>query len=332
MGKTKSRAILDASQEVSFPLLLITLSILAVFAPAFLMSGVPRGMFIPLSLSVGFAIIASYTLSQTFVPVVANWWLKGHAHTSEHELSLLPDLAARQLGLPFPHDPDFSATDFLSAPANQAARAWLDNVEKWPSGRLALFGEPDVGKTHLLQLWARRGQALRVRGPALAGLMASIESTSDRRGVAIDDADLIADEPALLHLLNACAEAAVPVLLVGRAPPARWQVRLPDLASRLRAITAVEVEPPDDELLRSLLARLLAGRQLAVAAPVQAFLLTRLPRTAAALVETTCRLDRLALATGGRVTLRLAAQVVASFEGNAEDESLASDTGGASLL
>ncbi|WP_151087306.1 efflux RND transporter permease subunit [Hymenobacter baengnokdamensis] len=93
MGKPKARAILDASQEVSFPLLLITLSILAVFAPAFLMSGVPRGMFIPLSLSVGFSIIVSYVLSQTFVPVVANWWLKGHAHPGPHDLSLLPDLS-----------------------------------------------------------------------------------------------------------------------------------------------------------------------------------------------------------------------------------------------
>ncbi|OUJ70432.1 efflux RND transporter permease subunit [Hymenobacter crusticola] len=80
MGKPKARAILDASKEVSFPLLLITLSILAVFAPAFLMTGVPRGMFIPLSLSVGFSIIVSYILSQTFVPVVANWWLKNHPH------------------------------------------------------------------------------------------------------------------------------------------------------------------------------------------------------------------------------------------------------------
>ncbi|GAC1372529.1 MAG: efflux RND transporter permease subunit [Hymenobacter sp.] len=92
MGKTKARAILDACEEVSFPLLLITLSILAVFAPAFLMTGVPRGMFIPLSLSVGFSIIVSYLLSQTFVPVVANWWLKGHEHTEPHDLSLLPDL------------------------------------------------------------------------------------------------------------------------------------------------------------------------------------------------------------------------------------------------
>ncbi|UHG93771.1 efflux RND transporter permease subunit [Spirosoma oryzicola] len=93
MGKAKARAILDACQEMSFPLLLITLCILAVFAPAFLMNGVPRGMFLPLSLSVGFSIIASYILSQVFVPVVANWWLKQHDHARPHQLSVLPDLA-----------------------------------------------------------------------------------------------------------------------------------------------------------------------------------------------------------------------------------------------
>jgi multidrug efflux pump subunit AcrB len=79
LGKPKARAIIDASREVSFPLLLITICILAVFAPAFIMTGVPKGMFMPLSLSVGFAMIASYILSQTFVPVVCNWWLSsGH--------------------------------------------------------------------------------------------------------------------------------------------------------------------------------------------------------------------------------------------------------------
>lgn len=88
MGKPKARAILDASQEVSFPLLLITFCILAVFAPAFLMTGVPKGMFMPLSLSVGFSMIASYILSQTFVPVVSNWWLSNVHHenpTPQHD-------------------------------------------------------------------------------------------------------------------------------------------------------------------------------------------------------------------------------------------------------
>ena len=83
MGKEKARAIIDASKEISFAKLLILVCILAVFAPAFLMNGVPKGMFLPLSLSVGFSMIASFTLSQTFVPVVANWWIKSHPQKNE---------------------------------------------------------------------------------------------------------------------------------------------------------------------------------------------------------------------------------------------------------
>ena len=91
MGKPKAVAIWDACKEIVFPEFLILLSILAVFAPAFVMSGVPRSMFLPLSLSVGFAMIASFLLSQTFVPVLANWLLKSHpAHDrAEHEAPTL---------------------------------------------------------------------------------------------------------------------------------------------------------------------------------------------------------------------------------------------------
>jgi len=92
MGKIKARAILDATREVSFPLLLITLCILAVFAPALLMNGVPRGMFMPLSFAVGFSIIASYIFSQSLVPVLSNWWLKGHEHKISHSKEILNDL------------------------------------------------------------------------------------------------------------------------------------------------------------------------------------------------------------------------------------------------
>ncbi|MDR6809611.1 multidrug efflux pump subunit AcrB [Dyadobacter sp. BE34] len=94
MGKPKARAILDATREVSFPLLLITLCILAVFAPALLMNGVPRGMFMPLSLAVGFSIIASYLFSQTLVPVLSNWWLKNHEHKMPHQKKILNDLSS----------------------------------------------------------------------------------------------------------------------------------------------------------------------------------------------------------------------------------------------
>ena len=75
-GKDKGRAIADACLEIAAPKLLILLSILAVFVPALFMTGVPRALFLPLSLAVGFAMIASYLLSQSFVPVVANWMLR----------------------------------------------------------------------------------------------------------------------------------------------------------------------------------------------------------------------------------------------------------------
>ena len=76
MHKPKSLAIIDACKEISWPEFLILLSILAVFVPSFFMNGVTKGMFLPLSLAVGFSMIASFFLSQTFVPVVANWMLK----------------------------------------------------------------------------------------------------------------------------------------------------------------------------------------------------------------------------------------------------------------
>ncbi|MBL0741177.1 efflux RND transporter permease subunit [Chryseolinea lacunae] len=83
MNKPKAQAIWDACKEIAFPELLILLSILAVFAPAFVMSGVPRSMFLPLSLAVGFAMTASFLLSQTFVPVLSNWLLKAHTKYPE---------------------------------------------------------------------------------------------------------------------------------------------------------------------------------------------------------------------------------------------------------
>ena len=83
MGKSRARAIADACKEIAAPKLLILLSILAVFVPALFMNGVPKAMFMPLSMAVGFAMIASFLLSQTFVPVLANWLLKQRLHQQE---------------------------------------------------------------------------------------------------------------------------------------------------------------------------------------------------------------------------------------------------------
>jgi multidrug efflux pump subunit AcrB len=84
MGKPKKLAIYDACKEISFPLLLILLCILAVFAPSFVMNGVPKAMFLPLSLSIGFAMIISFFAAQMLVPVLTNWILKAETYSGKH--------------------------------------------------------------------------------------------------------------------------------------------------------------------------------------------------------------------------------------------------------
>jgi len=86
MRKSKKLAIYDACKEISFPLLLILLCILAVFAPSFVMNGVPKAMFLPLSLSIGFAMIISYFAAQMLVPVLSNWILKAEKFQYKHGL------------------------------------------------------------------------------------------------------------------------------------------------------------------------------------------------------------------------------------------------------
>jgi chromosomal replication initiation ATPase DnaA len=101
--------------------------------------------------------------------------------------------------------------------------------------------------------------------------------------------------------------------MAGRSPPSRWPTRVPDLASRLRAVAAVEISAPDDGLLRALLLRLAGERQLVIPEAVHEWLLRRLPRSPAALREAVRRLDEASLARGSAVTTPLAAAALSEM-------------------
>ncbi len=216
--------------------------------------------------------------------------------------------STRQLPLPFGAQPGYAAADFIPAPSNEAARGWLDRPQDWTNRRLILWGESGCGKTHLLRIWAATHGVTLIDGAQLRGLPP--EPAAD---LAIDDADLAADETALLHAINAAAEAGKTVLMTARRPPARQEINLPDLASRLRASLAVEILPPEDELLAALLAHLAAERQVHLNFQVQNYLLTHLPRTPAALREAVARLDHAALDRQSKITRAMAAELLSDL-------------------
>jgi chromosomal replication initiation ATPase DnaA len=221
---------------------------------------------------------------------------------------------ADQLPLIIPASPAYDEANFLTAAANEAARTWIGRTELWPERRLALWGGVDRGKTYLLRIWSGRTGAEMLDGPALSGFP---EVTSPG-GVAVDDADR-ADEAALLHLLNTAHDLDRPVLLAARLPPARWNVALRDLASRLRAITSVEIEAPDDELMRRLLLYWLGERRMVAGEALHDRLLLRLPRSPEALRAAVERLDRDTLASRRRTVTP--AMVTAALLAGAPDDS-----------
>ncbi len=222
----------------------------------------------------------------------------------------------RQMALPFDPPPRFDAADLIEAPSNAEARMWLDQPATWPLGRLALWGPAGCGKTHLLHIWAERHRADIVRGGEIDPELVPDLPTAP---LAIDDAAQ-APELALLRLLNTAAEAGQPVLLADRAPPGRWNVALPDLASRLRAITTAPIGAAEDMLLRQLLGRLLFERRLQVTPQVQDYLLLHLPRTPAVLRLAAARLDRAAYSARGAITRALATMALADLLAASDDD------------
>ncbi len=228
-----------------------------------------------------------------------------------------------QLPLELAFRPAQGREDFLVAPSNQVAVAWIDRWPDWPSPVLALYGPPGCGKTHLCQVWRAASGAVEIDGVRLARAEPP-ELLGAARACVLDDADMLLGGPGLgdeganaerlLHLLNSVAERGGQVLLAARAAPARWPCGLPDLGSRLAAATAVRLETPDDALMEALLVKLCRDRQLAVGEEVLRYLLARMERSFAAARGLVAALDRASLAEGRAVTVPLARRVLEGYE------------------
>lgn len=215
----------------------------------------------------------------------------------------------RQLALQLPHRPAMDAEDFLVAPNNADAVAWIDRWPDWPAPALVLYGPPGCGKTHLLQVWRARAGA-----PAWSAAVLERTDPLDLLGrgnaCALDNVDAAVDETALLHLYNMVVERRGTLLLTGTSPPAQWKVTLPDLRSRLLAAAVTNVEPPDESLIVALLVKLFADRQIQVRQDVVDYLVVRLERSFAAVHRAVEEIDRAALAAGRPITVPLVRSVI----------------------
>jgi chromosomal replication initiation ATPase DnaA len=219
-----------------------------------------------------------------------------------------------QLVFDLPHRPAEGAEDFLVSASNEAAVAAIDAWPAWLQRALAVVGPAGSGKSHLVSVWRKRAGGACLEAAELSE--SSVERAASDRALAIEDVDRgIGDERILFHLLNLARETRLHLLLTARSAPGEMEIGLHDLRSRLRALPLVRIEPPDEALLRALLVKLFADRQLTVEPHVISYIALHMEQSMEAAAAIVAELDRRALASHRKVTRALAAELLAPRQG-----------------
>ncbi|MBV9747899.1 MAG: DNA replication protein [Acetobacteraceae bacterium] len=177
---------------------------------------------------------------------------------------------------------------FLVTPSNARAAHLLDHWGAWPVMTALLVGPRKSGRSLLARIFAAKSG-----------------------GAVIDNAES-APEEHLFHAWNRAQASRRPLLLVADAAPPAWHVALPDLRSRLGASAVAEIAPPDDELVRALLAELFHRRGLDARPDLIDWLCARLERSHLAVIRAVDALDQEVLETRKRLSVPLARTTLAA--------------------
>jgi chromosomal replication initiation ATPase DnaA len=220
--------------------------------------------------------------------------------------------AGAQLPFDFGHRPAMGQEDFLVAPCNEDAVAWIDAWPGWPGSAVCIHGPPACGKTHLANVWRARSNALAIAPQALTAT-ATAELLGAATACMVDGAEA-ADEQGLLHLFNLVAERRGHLLLTAGLAPIRWNLRLQDLRSRLLAAPSAAIGAPDEGLIGAVMIKMFADRQIQVPQDVVIYLVMRIERSFDSVRRVVDLLDRAALSAHRSLTVPLAREVLRRHE------------------
>jgi chromosomal replication initiation ATPase DnaA len=180
---------------------------------------------------------------------------------------------------------------------------------EWHAPVMILSGEAGSGKSLLAKTWAHQVRAQMLPIPLEEHALRAFAA-----GNYVIDPLSLSDETVLFHLLNMVRETASHLLICTQPSAHQMQIRLPDLASRLRGARMAFISAPDDGMLHALFIQQLASKQLRVEAGVIAYALTRLPRAFAAVIALVEGLDVASLEKQRPITLPLAREVLRKMQ------------------
>ncbi|MEL7027934.1 MAG: hypothetical protein AAGL49_01710 [Pseudomonadota bacterium] len=167
----------------------------------------------------------------------------------------------RQLQFRFPLESDERRGAFAVSESNATAVSQIDDWRRWPKGALLLVGPEASGKSHLAASWRTASGGVSLPGDRFDETVFAV--LAEAPAASIEDIDRRRDDRALFHIVNAARETDTRLLLTARTAPGEWGPLLPDLATRLAAMSFARLAPPNDDLLKAVIAKHLRDRQIA---------------------------------------------------------------------
>ncbi len=213
----------------------------------------------------------------------------------------------RQFVLDLPLRQALGRDDFLVTSSNSAAVELIDQWPHWPTYGAIIVGPPGSGKSHLVEVWRQKTGAQLVSAKAL-----TLESMLQHSILAIEVNGTF-DERALFHVLNFAKDQGHHLLITAQTIPARWNLVIPDLLSRLNALPVVSILAPDDALLRGVLVKHFADRQISSDESMISYIMLRMPRSLEAARAIVSNIDEQALIERAEITKPFVARVLARF-------------------
>ncbi len=204
-----------------------------------------------------------------------------------------------QIALPFAHATHFHEDMFVVSECNKQAYDWIKRWPDWNSHATIIYGATGCGKSHLGHIWAKQSDAI----------TDAVDAENLANNALVENIEQH-DETSLFHLLNAAKENGFFLLLTASCAPKQLPYGLPDLTSRVLALPAIAINPPDDEVLIGAMRKQFSDRQLKVDDEVIAYLLPRMERSFSAIAQAVETLDKQALSEQRAVTIPFARKIL----------------------
>jgi len=217
-----------------------------------------------------------------------------------------------QLTIEMPQKNFFGREDFMETKSNLEALSFIDEFIKSNQRIGLLVGPPGSGKSHLIKIFMNSIETRLSKIITLPSnnLFNEFEKNEFTIIEDIHNINIKFSEEDLLHAINISKETKRSLIMTSRIPISRFEIRLTDLRSRLESISVAIIGEPDDELMKSIILKMLRDRQLMVNPAIIEFLMKRLERTYLEINRTINLIDKHALEKGKKVSISLIREIL----------------------